>query len=1032
MTIQQQSISYIQILTAALVALCAFVSFSQVTSAAQTSPTLVLTVNGGVGTNVVNGDPVELGWYVDGPLTNCSITEKSTIGERVVVVIDTTTMPSSGTRTVTPPADSNTSYVLNCDALQDTVVVNTNTPTVTMSISPGTDLQTNNVTGIVDSVDVKWSSQNATRCSLMRREKASAPGVFLVETNYWNDYWGEYQGGGTVRYDGDPRWINETNTFYITCYNDNTGAEATASITLNVTDAPPPNPPLVNIWSPDFPSVTRSELFGYAWVDVGFNSANVTSCYQKAYYENGTQYPNPPGWGTSWWNLSGNFTNIQIATTTEFEVTCLRGPVTLGGITYPATSTTKRLKIEVQMPGTTGETLENWDRTTLPPVTVSVTAFPNPIVKNALTGKASTEATVIRQNASVCYRQAYYINGTPSNYTDDIAYSLGGWNTGISGSGSSNFSVSLSTTTRLSVRCVREFDLMYGTAAEIENGTEVDDVVVEVQEAAEAAPPPKLYLYGNASYLHSSLLWNSASQKIGFNALGHNFIENTAQGISTNKITFPFTHPFGASDKYDIWLRVCDESDGISTYNLYSQNGGLVGSFETDINTDPSINWCGVSGAFIDKRIATNVPLNNGDNVTIECLSRNDSERCTVSDIYFGAVGNLVTPQVNPVVTKVEETMLVMAENATYCGGSGELGHWAYPNNAPRYSWWGNRTYTYFNGSNYTKSMLNTPLATSTVFTVTCGRSGDNLTDKKEVNVFVPFSATLSAETIVGSGQCISDATVPDAMGNIPPFGQQMTAPPGYGPNTNGFCSPLIDLAATSPAVSLAGASENNINGTYDNVDVLVVIQNLGPGELPLNSNVAYRANITFLPIYGLPIINSLIGNFNSALSSPVNLNNPTQSPTLTRTFDGVPFGTHTVCSRVNLDGSPNFPESSSDSTNNTRCTSVTLPVPKPPMTLSSDRKIIRTGQSAVISWSVHTSYPLNCSVQGPGGIQDTFNASANYPSPPKSGSAYSNTGTTAPLTSTGEYTLQCNEPITNTIFTEKLKVEMVPDYQEI
>ncbi len=903
--------------------------------------------------------------------------------------------------------------------------VNVEPPVTTLTSDQGTDLVNNPLTGRVSEVILRWNSVNATRCSYITR---TSPTIGSVTETSSNDYSNRLGTSGWIRYDGDPRYINETTTFSITCYNDNTGAEETKTLTVNVSNPPPPDAPVVNMGSPDYPATTRDLLYGYAWVDVWFSSANVTWCVERAYYADGTQYSNPPNWGTGSWVLSRDFTNIQIATTTTFEVECGRAAVTIDGVTYPATSTKKQLTIEVLMPGgTVGEDVTNWDRSTLPPVTANITADPNPTVKNALTGYASTIATINRSNASYCYLSAYRFDDVTGLYTS--SYTLSNWNRTLLNNGTSTYTISLATTTRLVADCWRDYDRYnpYATEAEIENAHEVVEYMVYTEESLEAALPPTLSLYGNAVWATSDgrnqsiNMWTTATERIGFDTrIGTpQHLVNSIAATTSSTISFPFVHPHGADDDYDIYLSMCDENDGESTFRVLVE-GVFRGQYTT--NSPDSLNqYCGSSyGTVVRERVAQNIQINDGDTITIECDTPNDGERCSLVEVLFGATGLLTTPQVNPVVTSVDVPVLVLAENATFCGsGSTEQAHWAYPNTGSRYSWWGAKTHTFFDNTEHTVSMVRVPIATSTRFTVTCWRTADSLTDYQEFNVYVPFSTTLSAQTTVGSGQCIDDGT----LGS--PFGTAIEAPVGYGPDDNGFCSPMVDLAALSPSVSLAAATEDNVNGTYDNVNALMVIQNIGPGALPADSSIAYKATMSIMPAHSLPDVDTSIGTFEGGLSIPANPAIPTQSPTLTRSFGNVPFGTHTICSRVNLDGSPNYPESSTDYTNNVSCSTVTLPVPRPPMSITADRQLIRPNQTVEISWGVNVTYQLQCAVLGPGGLNESFDTSLVGP-------GYTDSFTTGPLTSTGIYELRCTEPITNTAFTEQVRVEMVPDVEEI
>ncbi|MCA9357752.1 hypothetical protein KC902_00640 [Candidatus Kaiserbacteria bacterium] len=1001
------------------------VGSAQATSSA---PVLVLTVKNMDNEPViaaVNDEPLRLEWYVDGPVTNCVIIQDNSVsGQTPLTSVNTASLPETGSIMVTPPANSTTNYVLNCDANVAEVPVNTDPPVVTMSVDQGLDLVNNALTGHVDNALVRWSSVNATRCSYVSRVSSST----AVTETYSGDVSNILGTSGWIRYDGNPREIHETTTFNITCYNDNTGAEDTGSITINVSNPPGPGAPMVTVGSPDYPSVERDALYGYAYVDVWYTSNNVTSCARRAYYPDGVTEYSLSGWshsGTSYTSFS--FTNIQVATTTIFEVTCSRGAVTIGGVPYPATSSTDRILINVNMPGNVGD-VNTWDRSTLPPVAATLTASPNPTTKVALTGYAAATAEVYREYASYCYLKAYQFSTLSGDYTNE--YSLSNWTRTLNGNGTSTYNISVATTTRLVADCWRDYDRQgagtYSSAAEIDNGHEVVETLLLVSEPSEAAPAPKLYLYGNATVWSASRMYTTGISNVGY-SLGYDFLEHIPMGESTNSITFNFDHPFNDEDEYDIWVNVCDEVDGASTYNLYVE-GVLVGSMETDKTINPAITSCGSSGAFSRQRIATGVDIADNDEITLECISRDDGERCTHKEVAFGAPGAIATPQVNPVVTQHEVPVLVIAENTTFCGGGG-LGapnsHTAYRlSDMSIYDWWAIKSTAspYYDSNNYgtpsgshSYTFHGIPIATTSKLTLGCWRTGDGEVDEEELNIYVPYKTSLSAETTIGVGQCIDDGT----FGS---FGSSIEAPPGYGPDTDGWCSPMVDLESESPAVSIGSATEDNVNGQYDNLPVLIVVRNIGPGELVPSSNISYKAVLEVMPVFGLPDIESGVGLFNGGLGLPV----PSDSPTLTRVIDNVPFGTHTVCSRVNLDGIPdNYPEASSDYTNNTSCTTITLPVPRPPMTISADRELIRNGQSASIDWGVNVTYELQCAVQGPGGLNQSFNTLMTGP-------AYTDSFTTMPLTATGEYLLTCTEPITGTTFIEKERVEMVPDVEEI
>ena len=232
-----------------------------------------------------------------------------------------------------------------------------------------------------------------------------------------------------------------------------------------------------------------------------------------------------------------------------------------------------------------------------------------------------------------------------------------------------------------------------------------------------------------------------------------------------------------------------------------------------------------------------------------------------------------------------------------------------------------------------------------------------------------------------------------------------------------------VEIDALEPSMNISSASEDGVDGTYDNVRALVGMQNLGLGTVPAGTPLTYKATIDIDNYFTDPDQTSSVGSYTGGL-------NPTgtagdQSATLTRTFDDIPFGTHTVCALVNLDA-PIYTEYPNNTANNTHCASVTIAVPQPPLSITSSKNLIRAGETATISWSAHTAYTMNCTVSGAGGLNTSFDASANHPTGPVTGSQ-----TTTAISNTSEFTLSCIEPHTNTTFEETVLVEVAPDYEE-
>lgn len=955
--------------------------------------TLTLTVNPAV---ITNGQSVTLSWYVDGTVSACSI--NNGIG-----AIDISSLPASGSITLVPPDNSSTDYILNCDGQIDSVTVATE-PVVTLTFRGGSTV-TADLNGEVTYVEVEWASQFATKCGStaeprMWLENQSTPGVRQYAQGWMHDGLGETT--GVVNFDLTRYGVEvrETSTFYFECENETTGVVGRGSAVLTVLDPAPPLPPTINI-STTRPNVTVDPDTGVAVTDVSFQAANVSWCTYKAYYADGTEYPNPFGWGQPWGGSSVteyDFDLILIAATTDFEVTCGRPAITIGGILYPAASVSERVLVNVS--GSLASRLG------LPPVTVSIVANPNPATKDPITGRAISIVTINPRNADYCLAYAYYQNGDE--------YNLDGWSRDYPvvpwgyylGDEDESMTIRLATTTRLQVECRRQADYLSGDSALYDLGVETFDLLVEVTDSGVAAAAPVVRVYGNVFDATADIMWDTAVSKT-FNRTGN---DNNIYGSSNNtvrNITFPFTHPQGAGSTgvYDIYLRATDVDVDESTFTLSTVKDGLISTHVTNLSDGVTPYWW-YGAAYKTVRIASGITLTDGELVTLSCQTTSSEEACRTTNLFFGeGNGGLVAIKRDAATGFGTVPLMWMTENVTDCLPP----HQAQTSDGLNYNW---------SFSDNTYGLVTRQISTTTEFSVRC-QQGNGTIDEGMVTASLPSVDVLVASAIVSTGECIDDGT----LGN--PFGTTIDAPPGYMAGVNGYCAPAVDLAAVSPAVSLASAVEDNINGTYDNINALIVISNLGPGELLANNSISYRANITFQPVFGLPALDSLVGTYNGALATPPNASNPTQSSTLTREFDGVPFGTHTVCSRVNLDGSPNYPEASTDYTNNTSCGTVTLPVPEPPMSITADREVVRSGQTVNINWSVNVTYELLCTVRGAGGLNTSFNT-LSFANP------HTGSFTTGALTSSSEYVLQCTEPITNTTFTKSVLVEVVPNYEEI
>jgi hypothetical protein len=979
----------------------------------------------------VNGETVVLSWYIPNiTVTNCVID-----GPGLTLPIDTTVTPATGSYDYVPPDDATVEFKLTCEQLTVATPPPPVVPVISITVDGGTTKYLEASLGRVSSVKVNWSATNANRCTGMRIQPGST-GIYQPITDTSVDYT-NYEGtSGSVVFDGDPRSITESVRLGIRCYNDTESTTAWLSIPLTVLNPPPAPPsPTAAIWTPEpTPEATIDLISGKAKKVINWGSNNADRCVYGAWIDGVSQYVshgNPAtftggieNWGFFSFSLSGSRT-VAMATTTTFGVLCYREPRVYGSVSYPTEWTDwQYLEVPVVYPGGSPE---DWVRTPangVPEVTLTATATPNPTYKSSVSGKAYTKVSVTAAYADNCKLRAYADLDNDGTYTD--GYTLTGW-TDTSGNVTGNGSFSreiweLRQSTRLNIYCERPFDMLYGDADERDYGSESYNIIIDVLDSP--GPPPEIetFVYANVVNLDADTLWSKRTSTAGFNqvvttgtfkSIRHGGIDTSLPGDSYAKIEFPFEHPYDLGDSYDIWFWFCDESDGESTFTV-SVNGTEVGSVTSNWQYRKS-NVCTNSTA---RRalIAEDITIEDGDSITIECTSPyNDGELCSFHRIQFGAGNDSnVVARMDPYTERAVVPMGWVGVGADSCSFQR-----AYPSGAASFDW---------SASTAVDPTENVTLATTTRFVVRCDRSVDGASDTGQTVVNVPFDSIYSAVSAFSTGECIDDGT-------FGTYGQLIDVPIGYilGPQPEYFCVPGVDLAMGATAASASGASEDNVNGTYDDLSLQMIIANTmynGVGAaLPANSDVSYKAYLSVMsPValaFGVSTIESSVGYFNDSLAAPVSATAPTQSSVLVDRVDDVPFGTHTVCGRVNLDGSDIFPESNVDTTNNVNCTSFTLPVPPPPMNLSISKDLIRRDREGVdINWEVDVTYELQCTVRGPGGIDESFNTLVT-------GRSYADSKTTSPLSSTSEFLLQCEEPITGTVFTERARVEVVPDFEE-
>lgn len=972
--------------------------------AASAQTVVELTVNGGSSAAVNNGESVLLEWYISGAVSNCSINNG-------VGAISTASLPTTGSRTVTPPDNGSTNYTLTCTGGSSAVTVFMN-PIITISTSPNGPVSYNPLVGRAE-FSVEWESRYATQCTKVWWTTASNPGVQQWTTNANNPDRG-LTSGEVFFGPGAQGPVTETVTLSIQCTNVVTGTQSTASVTMTVSGSVPPPAPTVDIWSEGPTTISPDPLLGWAFVEeLAYTSEGVTSCTKQAFYLNGTPYPSLPK-GFDWegyeWAGVSYFPWVRITESTRFQVTCTQPAYTYQGVNYPATQVTDSVVITVSP-------AVSYNRAGLPPVRVTVTPYDNPIYTNPLSGYALAYLTVTVENAEECEYSA-------TDHAD------GWWGQNNAGSKSGLETANLAETTTLYAYCYREFDLLNFPpgSPEYENARAFAEVEIVVEEGNAPIPPLQAFIYGNATWYSAWTLNSIRTNMSGFQLnsgveggyMGGVYAAlraptsagNIDEPTNTNgSIRFPFNaFHSGTGGNYDIFVAYCDENDGFNDYTLTTDSGYTV-TWRSDEQTHDS--WCNNYNGAKVKRVGVQVPLTDGERIRITCNNAADPlklEQCILIGVGFGqGDGGTVSATPDAMTGFAPVSVMWMGENADWCYDAYAVAE-------------GGSNYMFSNANDIFRRVT-TDIAATTEFEITCKRERNGVeTDSSSVTINVGGSEIIVVDALVQTGECIDSGT-----------GVLRKANPGERAGAAGVCEPAVDLGALSPAMSFASAVADSVRGTYDSIDALLVIQNLGPLELPANSGIPYQAtlslNDTIATAFGVPQSRTSPATpvFNDSIAAPAMVGNvatpPTDSPTLTRTFDNVPFGTHELCARINLDDTDAhvYGEWNIITTNNQICAPVTLPVPPPPMTLSASRDVVRERQPVTISWSLNVTYDMTCTVRGPGGLDQTFSTTDPDTNP------YSGSFTTQQLTSTSRFQMQCTEPLTNTVFTEEVIVDYIP-----
>lgn len=265
------------------------------------------------------------------------------------------------------------------------------------------------------------------------------------------------------------------------------------------------------------------------------------------------------------------------------------------------------------------------------------------------------------------------------------------------------------------------------------------------------------------------------------------------------------------------------------------------------------------------------------------------------------------------------------------------------------------------------------------------------------------------SSTVVTSASGVQTATVNAPLGSTQ---YTLTCYKGTVPFTESVTVESRPNVAIG-ALSQSGTPVANPDATYDNVTFLVSVTGLADGD-----SANYDLNVT--------------GATTKTVSGTISQSGGATTFTPPLEIDGLNFGTNTFELEVDLPAPGSIAEDLSSTPQNEDIVDNTFtlanqsfpPVP-PTMSITATQGLVRAGEPATIDWAVSTPYVADCTING-AGINESFSTPANL------GATASGPRATDPLNSTSVIVLTCTEPITGTDFTEEIRVEVVPNAQEI
>jgi hypothetical protein len=928
---------------------------------------VTLTVNNGATANIISGQSVLLEWEAVG-VANCVINNG-------VGPIPNEELPT-GSRVVTP--ENNVSYTMVCDGGADSVLVGIN-PIVTLSVSPNP--VTTNLNGEA-AVTVSWTSEYATECGRLSYVTDSGQTVWLNLSNPSRipDYG---KTSGSQNYGNSPNGpLRESATFRLTCRNVVTGASTQAEAYLEVRQRETIGVPTASIFSNE-DAVSPDNNLGFGRAQITLTTTNTTRCSRRAFDMQG----NPItvlGWTDRPTSRLSHTDTVNISTTTQFSAYCSR---LIDG--QGTTSNSILISLEGDGPILADRTL-----TLTAPDSLEITN----LVQGTVPGTVSYEA---RPTANRCTFRAFDQVGSE--------ITVPGWTGRSSGSlSASNLTLTFSTTTRLVLSCIRDYDNSWETRNATVTVTRVD---------GDAYFEPTLRLSGYWHTIEAEDFANFDNFEVGNSAVYSN-----GQALrpddddSLSRADTPFT---GQAGTYDIYVQYCDERNSEAIMALTVDGQGFD-SWRSD--REVTRQDCNAS-TLQTKRVATGVNINPGDSIELECetvrgAGVSNARPCRIDFVRFVDTAYEVMVPVDPVTGLVSQQIVWQGENVTRC----DIRE-ATTISGVTYQFSSNNT------TAWTESLNN--ISTTTTFRVVCQRSGDSEEAEGQFTVVpvAPQQVTALEQTAeVFVGDCIDSNQIIQNSGG----GTVKPIPPGFAADENGICisNPADLYISNFGNSSMTTWVPNPDSGAYDNVELRAIFGNLGPGGFL--SSVPYRFDIqlnasdedNFTPTPGLTWIEDY-----PTPPTPPSYMEPGAVSSFLRVVSDLPFGSHLVRVRVNLDPDWVIYEGGTSEVyeNNTVYYPLFVPAPPIEMPLTASQAAVRRGQSVTISWSVSSGYPIECVLLG-ADLNEVISVS------PADGEVVTiaDSRSTASLNNTTEFTLTCTEPTTNTVFVTTERVEVVPEVREI